>query len=327
MPTAQLTFLASLILLTVTSSMVSAAPLQDDAPASSTSPAATPSAAERWNLRFRIDTGYTAQFKADLDDGGEYSVSRYGLAASVSFDIVPNLNLDIRFGYAHDAYDFSGNEGFAALEAWDGVDTWSVSPVLTLRLNEQWSLWGGPRFIHMVEDDHGDDEDTDGGVWTAGGSIGVTYRASDTLTLGGGVAVQSQLEDSISIFPIIILNWQFAPDWTLRTTGGGGTGFGGGAELAWTFCKGWEAAIGARYETRRFRLNQDDIAPDGIGQETILPVFARLSWTPCPTFTISLTAGAAMFGELRLEDEDGDRLADDEFSAAPFVSLSGTIRF
>ena len=60
---------------------------------------------------------------------------------------------------------------------------------------------------------------------------------------------------------------------------------------------------------------------------TELPVFVQIRWRPIPAAAIDLLGGVALAGHLRVEDNDGDRIADDGYDAAPFVGLKGQIFF
>jgi hypothetical protein len=64
-----------------------------------------------------------------------------------------------------------------------------------------------------------------------------------------------------------------------------------------------------------------------VGQETEFPVFVQLRWRPIPAAAIDLLGGVALAGHLRIEDDDGDRIADDGYDATPFVGLKGQIFF
>ena len=46
-----------------------------------------------------------------------------------------------------------------------------------------------------------------------------------------------------------------------------------------------------------------------------------------PRTAIDLQGGVAVAGNLRLEDDDGDRIRDDDYDAAPFIALKGQIFF
>jgi hypothetical protein len=106
-------------------------------------------------------------------------------------------------------------------------------------------------------------------------------------TVGGGIGVLTQLEDDPLVFPVIIINWNFSEDWrvTSRLFGPAGRQ---GAEVVWNFHKDWEAAFGAAYKDSRFRLDDSGVAPNGVGEETSIPVWLRLGYSFNQNITASI---------------------------------------
>jgi hypothetical protein len=273
------------------------------------------------SITFTVSGTALRQFDADLDEGGEADATRFGLAIGAGMPLTSSLSLNLALNLARDDYQFSGAGDLASLDPWDDVNTFRGSARFMLALENGWAVWGGPVLDWSAES--GADES---GL-TYGGAAGASVRVSDTLTLGAGVGVASQIEDSASFFPIIVLDWRFAPDWTLRTIGDTGSTRGGGVELAWAFAERWELCGGAWFESRRFRLDDDAAAPDGVGEDSLIPTFIRLRYRPTPAFSADLLAGAGFAGEMRVEDEDGDRIVEDDLGAAPFIALRLSVRF
>jgi len=139
--------------------------------------------------------------------------------------------------------------------------------------------------------------------------------------------VFSELEDDADWFPIIAIDWRFADDFTLRTGRGFGASRGPGLRLDWTPTDRWEVSLGARYEKFRFRLDDDGLAADGIGQETSIPVYLGATRRFGPNLSVSLVAGVEFDGELRLEDANGDLLDRTNFDSAPFGAATLDLRF
>lgn len=65
----------------------------------------------------------------------------------------------------------------------------------------------------------------------------------------------------------------------------------------------------------------------GIGKESAIPVFASIRWLPTPMSAIDLQGGVALRGNIRVEDEDGGRIADDDYDPAGLLKLKGSILF
>ena len=64
---------------------------------------------------------------------------------------------------------------------------------------------GGPVLSFSAEDDASLSDS-----FTGGGIVGVSYRSSETFSIGVGLGVLSQIDDDAAIFPFITLNWQAA---------------------------------------------------------------------------------------------------------------------
>ena len=82
-----------------------------------------------------------------------------------------------------------------------------------------------------------------------------------------------------------------------------------------------------RYENRRLGLDDDGIAPSGVGEERNFPVLGRLSYRFDERFSLDLYGGAAFGGRFKLDDEIGHRVADADFDPTPFIALTGSLRF
>ena len=168
-----------------------------------------------------------------------------------------------------------------------------------------------------------------GAAWddcsTAGGVIGVTYTVSKDLVLGGGLAIVSQIEDDLRFIPIIIINWNIVENLTLTSKTSGA--FGGAAvELVWSLDP-WEFALGGVRKYSRFRLDDDAVAPNGVGQEDSIPLYVRVGYHFNEQFSVDLIGGATTFGNLRLEDSGGTRINDQDFDPALFVGAYLKVEF
>jgi hypothetical protein len=310
--------LAALLLAAPSTTVLAQAETEGDAAPAAEIPAGPPSDA----VRLSLDISGAYQFDTDIDDGGEFSVIRAGVAPGLSFQLSERHTLALRLGYAYDGYDFSGRTGFGGLDPWSSVHTLSFAAQLRWRVDDEWTVFGGPLLRVSGESDADVDD-----AFAGGGLAGFTYKFSDTLTLGPGVIVISEIEDGTDVFPILFVNWQLSDRLALRTRGGEGAVRGGGVELAWRLDDAWEAGVAASFGRRRFRLDDDGPAPDGVGQDRSFALLGALRWEPSRDVRLALTAGVTLDGELRLENERGDRLAGEDYHPAPFVGVSMTLRF
>lgn len=275
------------------------------------------------NLRIRLGGGGLHQFESDIDDGGDFDVTRFNGSVDLSFELGDDLDMALNLGLARDMYDFSGGPGsFGMGRPWDDINSASAGARFTLRTDNQWEIWGGPLVRFSAEDgaDIGD-------AITGGGTVGFTHHFSEDLALGAGLGVVTQIEDSTAIYPIIVVDWRIDDDLRLRTGGGVGTSGWGGVELIWNFAPEWELGLGGGFESRQFRLNDNGPFPDGVGEDRGMPIFARLGYDINPNVELNLIAGMIASGELRLENSRGVRIQEEDFDSTPFVGINFRLRF
>ncbi len=293
------------------------------APAADAQPAQPPQPPEP-TLQFRFHPGGTHQFDTDIDDGGEFNVTRVHPGISATYEFNPDLKVDVDLGYEFSSYDFSGSTGFGGLDPWEDIHSLRIGTRFTYRLDEQWSLFGGPVFTLAAEDgaDLGDG-------FAPAGLVGATYRFSDTLTLGGGLLVVGEIEDDVQVFPALIVNWKINDQWTLRNSRAdfGSGAFGGGLEAAWAFAEDWEVSFGVGYQWRQFKLDDSGVAPDGVGIDSSVPIYADLTWSINPTTSLNFMAAVAVNGELELQDSGGNTISEQDYDPAALIGARVAIKF
>ena len=100
-----------------------------------------------------------------------------------------------------------------------------------------------------------------------------------------------------------------------------------GLELVYKRDEKWEFAGGGAARGFRFRLDDKGPAPDGVGEQSGLPLFARITYKFGPRFKLDFYAGAIVGGQLAVEDSKGDLLAVDDHDTAPIAALTFAGRF
>jgi hypothetical protein len=270
---------------------------------------------------FPASGGYAYQPEVDLDEAGSFSVHKLYIQSGPSFSPDRQRSISLVVGYGFDGYDFSGaGEGTLPL-SWGDIHSLRLSLPVRLSQNGRWTFLAVPSFRISGED---------GAEWndaaTGGGFAGFSYRFSDRLSLGPGIGVFSQLEDSTSIFPVLLISWQITDRLSLSTGSGIAATRGPGLSLNWKQSERWELHAGGRYEKLRFRLGNDGPSPDGIGEDTSFPLFAGASCHFTERTRLTLLGGFSLAGELRLEDADGRLLVEDRYDPALFMGISFHLR-
>jgi len=262
------------------------------------------------------EAGYAYQGEADIDGGGKFSVNRFDVGLIGRIDPFARWRWTNTLFFSANDYDFQGG-GFSTGDPWGTILTTRLVSRLRYQYNEQWGVFAGGVFIFSPES---------GANWgdsfSGGGMAGVDYRPSDKFFVSLGVAAISQIEDDPRVTPAIILNWLPYDRWAVRV---GAIPASGGAatagEVAYRIAEPLELGLGVIFNQRRFRLNDSGPVPNGIGEDNAMPVRLRLGWRVMPQISLHLLAGAALAGELHIDDPYGNRLDKQSYDPAPYVGL------
>ncbi|MCF7993084.1 MAG: TonB-dependent receptor [Thiohalocapsa sp.] len=272
--------------------------------------------------RINVETGATYQWESGIDDGGDVSMDSWAVSIGASRAWTPTLRAGVSAGFLERRYAFSGSQGFGGLDPWDDVTDVSLSASLNWRADDRWNVFAVPTVRWAAERGASLDDGRTEGLLAA-----ASYRVNDRLSIGPGFGVFSELEDSTDWFPILAIDWRITDTLSLRTGGGFAATRGPGLFFNWKPSERWHFSLGGRYEKIRFRLDDDGIAPDGIGQERSIPVFLGVTRNFGNLGSFSLIAGSELGGQLRIEDEDGQRLYDSDYDTSPFAGATLDLRF
>lgn len=265
----------------------------------------------------RVNAGFGYRTEADIDHDGDFSEARFSLSGERPINLNDQWRLTPMLGYRFGAFDFSD------FEPWEDIHELRGTVVGRYALDEQWAFFGGPS-IGLAMESGADASD----ALTFGFIAGVTYKINDRMVVGGGLGVTTEIEDSATVRPIVIINWRINDHWSLESgyldaAGGGGPG----AEIRYHINDQWSVAGGGQYQEKRFRLDEDGPVPDGVGEDTFVPIYAKLTWTINQHAALELLGGVSFGGELRLEDSHGHKIFDEDYDPAPLFGLRGLFTF
>ncbi len=269
----------------------------------------------RWAPSMRGGSVYN--FETDMDQGGAFSVNRYfiegGITRMWSFDRM----LSFSAGFGQDDYRFSDTAG----RPWGNIDNFRASVFGRWGLNEKWALFAAPSVRSYGE--AGTDLDD---ALTLAFFGGASYKFSDRLTLGPGLGVFERIEDDVRYYPIIIVNWAITDRLSLETGGGLAATAGPGLSLVYKVSKKWTTAVTTRYESKRFRLNEDGLAPNGVGEDESIPIVAQLTYFFYPQGLISGVIGYSFGGSLSADDQNGNFLYETKYDPSPSIGIVASFR-
>lgn len=268
--------------------------------------------------------GIVYQFDSDFDEGGSYDAVRFNIQAGQSYTWDPRTSASLALSYSYDGYSFSGGNGagIANLAPWEDIHSLSISAPMRIGLYDNWSAFLVPSLRSSGESGADFEETITGGTFA-----GIAYRFGERLTIGPGIGVVSQLEDSATVFPILIVNWKITDRLSLETGRGLAATLGPGLTLNYRADKMWNFTIGGRYEKLRFRLDEDGKIPNGIGEDRSFPLFASSTYSVNPKTKFSLVGGVELDGKLEVNDEDGDTIIKESYDPGLFLGLTFNKRF
>lgn len=268
--------------------------------------------------------GAVYQFDSDLDEGGSYSSSRLNMEVGQNYAWSRRDTVTLALGYSYDAYDFSDGEpgGIASGSPWKEIHTLSISSPLRKGIGDKWTAFLIPS-LRSTGESGADFSKT----ITGGGFTGVSYRFNDRLTIGSGIGTFTQLEDSATVFPVLIINWKITDKFTLETGGGQAATLGPGLTLSYRPSPKLRIAVGGRFEKLRFRLDKDGTVADGIGEDSSFPVFASCTYNINRKALVSLVGGVETSGEFKLENSTGHSILEESYDPGIFSGMSFRMRF
>lgn len=266
------------------------------------------------------DTTFIHQFAADLDNGGDVSVSSAGLRFDMAHSLHEGRSIGWGMSYKADFFSFEGDSGIGQLDPWDTINTVTLNSSYMTPLGNDWNFRVAPSISAA-----GESSASVSDSMTYGAVFAFTRRFSETLTMGLGAGVYTGIEDTRG-FPIIAIRWNFAPGWMLQNPLHPGPSGPAGLELAYD-ADTWEFGIGAAYREYRFRLADDGVIADGIGQYTSIPLYVRASRSLTENIRLNLFGGVLFGGSIDLEDSDGNEVTDSDFDPAPMLAFSLSGRF
>jgi len=273
------------------------------------------------DLTFSVAAGYQFLYRTDLDAGGSYTVDRVGLEFKAKTKLGQDWRVEGNLRYLFNDYDFNAAPSL-------GGDPWSDIHTLQMDVRFEWWVTNdlvvifGPFLMWSRESGASWDDAVTGGAFA-----GVMYISSSTLAWGAGIGISSQLEDSVLVYPLMFLDWKFNTNMKLTSVAGPvGLAFTG-IEWVWEFADHFEYGVGARYEFRRFRLDDSGFAPGGVGEDTSIPFWTRLSYRFNDNYTVDLYAGFVAGGRFKVDDANGNRLGSDDSKLAPTLAIAFRLKF
>lgn len=268
-----------------------------------------------------VQTGYIYDIGTNVDGGGEVSSHFFHLSGGVPlYNNDDDVFIALTAAYHLNSYNFSdGPAGsFVGLNPWDDIHTARLGAFIRWNISDKWQFFGIPTLRSTGESGANFGDSLSGGAL-----LGASYKVSDSLTIGPGFGYLTQIEDSASIFPILVIDWQFCDNLSLTTGPIIGASQGPGLAIKWQIQDKLRFTFGARSERVRFRLDDSLTgAKQGIGEDNSIPVFGILTWQATDHLQTSLIAGVGIANDMLLDDANGNRITRSDYDPSPFLGIN-----
>ena len=237
-----------------------------------------------------------------------------------SYDLGGGNRAGVTLSYDYLDYSFTNVSAFGQAP-WGNVQRYGVAAPISFALNDGWSLRFSPSADWFKENGASTGDSL---VWGATLSGAKQFEGGNRLGLGVGVF--SQIEKT-SVFPFLVVDWRLGERWRLVNPLASGPTGPAGLELEYRFDGNWAASVGAAYRALRFRLSDTGLVSNGVGEETGVPVFLRVTRNFNDQMALHFYGGVVAGGKLRVENSSGDMVREENFDPAPIVGLSFVGRF
>lgn len=264
--------------------------------------------------RSEIVGAYATQAEAELEDApGEFGMNRTFVQIS-GINFLPEGNR-VGIAVSYDRWDYDFAAGSAV--SWDAVKAVSLSAPINWKLNADWRLFAVP-----TVSSHYESGGSLGDGLSGGAIVGATFQRSPRFSIGPGIGVFGKLEDGLSVFPILLIDWEFADDWSLETGRGLGATRGPGLFVSYKPEGPWQFQAGGRYESLDFRLADSNAFSEGAAEDRSVSAFLATRYAASRQFALILSLGYKMAGRLTIWNSDGDEVRELDYDNALAAGLS-----
>lgn len=265
-------------------------------------------------------TGYT-QFNTDLDSGGRFNWAGALAAGTLTRQFTPQFAAGLVARYEYQSWNFNAPTAFGGVAPWDNLNTPSIGVNVTYAYAPDLLIVVRP----VVEWAYESGANTSDAL-TYGAIASVAKIFSPDLVLGLGVSAFQRI-DKTQALPFLIVNWKINDKWRVSNPFQAGPAGGAGLEFVYTPDERWEIAEGLSYRSYRFRLSQDGPTPNGIGENSFIPLFIRVSRNLTKEARIDFYGALVTGGQLSVDNADGSGRYSDNYKIGPALGATLVWKF
>ena len=254
--------------------------------------------------RVAVNLGLERRFDAGLNGpAGEVSVTRAGGGFDVSRVVDEDLSLSFGFDGIVSEWDFEDAGGLLpGLGVVDGDDPFGTLTRWTASVGGSYRTGDRSRVFGSLGVSAGYENGAEfGESLEYSGLVALTHRATETLTLAGGVVVSSELEDDVRVRPAVGVDWRFSERWRLSSLAGRGrpadrAALAGGlsVDLSYEAHETLTVFGRAAWESSSFRLDDGNrFLPGGVLRREALEVLVGVDGRVGSGLHVRVSGGAA----------------------------------
>jgi len=272
------------------------------------------------DTEFSVSAFPLYQYDTDLEGGGDYSVNRYFFRFDAGRQMTADIKSGIGLSYDYEDWDFTGASGFRGVP-WSDIHRTGIDLSFQHTGIKDWT------FIVLPSLESARESGADWGEsFQIGAVLAASYRFSSELILGLGAGLFTGLEETQG-FPLVVIRWQISDRLMLTNPFRPGPTGPAGLELIYAIDKSREVAAGSAWRSFRFRLDDQGLAPEGIGEVNLVPTWARFTWRIDRRLALDFYAGMSLDGDLKIEDRNGNEIGTVDQDTALFGALNVSFRF
>ena len=265
-------------------------------------------------------TGYT-QFNTNLDSGGRFNWAGGLASATVTRQFTPQLSAGIVARYEYQSWNFNDPAAFGNVAPWKNIN----APGIGINFTYAWAPDLFINFVPGVEWTYESGANTgDALTWGAVASVAKVI-APDQL-VGLGIAAFRRV-DKTQVLPFFIVDWKLGDKWRLKNPFQAGPAGGAGLEFVYSPDERWEYAPGLTYRNYRFRLATDNATPGGVGANSFIPLFMRVTRKLSKDARVDFYGAIVTGGKLTVDKQDGGGLYSDNYKIGPALGATLVVNF
>ena len=261
------------------------------------------------------------QFNTGLNEGGSFDRYEFDARLRMMRQFSAEWAAGFSVSYGYDRWSWSNPAAFGGQAPWGGISTPSLGLALQYSPRPGLTFGFSPSVEWAAEDGVGT-----GGASTYGAVFSASNAFSKDLVLGLGAGVFRELGQT-QVFPFLVVNWKVTDQLTLRNPLPAGPAGGAGLELAYSVDDHWTIGAGGAYRKYRFRLNDSGPFAGGVGQNRMIPVFARVSYAFTPSTSLDFYAVATTAGNVQAQSADGTRTLNTGYNTGLGLAVNFSHRF